>query len=520
MEKWNALRTHIDTQKELNSIWYTQDTANLQVRKEKEFIDNASPLFQELDSQIRQILLEHPDRTSLDKHYGQRFLQLIALEETTFSPKISSLLQEESKLKTAYTDLTSSAKIPFRGAEYNLSTLEPFFSDKDRTTRHEAHKAKDRFYHEHAHTLDSLYSDLVTLRTRKAKTLDYPSYVPLAYSLMARTDYGPKEVAAFREEVRQHLVPLIAKWHDKQRRDLSLDTLMFWDEPVLDLAPVPKPSVDHDTLLKHASIMFKELSPQTDEFFTTMRSRHLHDLQARSNKAPGGYCTYLADFKAPFIFSNFNGTLGDVTVFTHECGHALNSYLSTASHIPEYRWPTTEACEIHSIALEFLTWPWMELFFDKDASRFRKQHLLEYLFFFPYACAVDAFQHTVYENPTQSPHERHACWKDLERQFLPWRNYGDLPYWSSGAFWQAKLHIYLHPFYYIDYALALTCALQLWHRAITQSKEEAMRDYLALCTPGGSLSFTELLKAGRLDNPFEPGVLSRIVRFADAYLAG
>ena len=169
------------------------------------------------------------------------------------------------------------------------------------------------------------------------------------------------------------------------------------------------------------------------------------------------------------------------------------------------------------MGMEFLTYPWMELFFGEAAKRFRHLHMMENIIFLPYGCAVDEFQHFVYENPNCGPEARKAKWLVLEKKYLPWVDYGDLEFPAHGSFWQVYSHIYESPFYYIDYVLAQSCALQFWKKA-QQNREQALSDYMAICTPGGSQSFLELVKTGGLQNPFEPGVLSGLVSEAEAFV--
>ncbi len=88
------------------------------------------------------------------------------------------------------------------------------------------------------------------------------------------------------------------------------------------------------------------------KFFNFMLQENLLDLVTKKGKAGGGYCTYIPDYKAPFIFSNFNGTSGDVDVLTHEAGHAFQVYSSRWIEIPECNFPTYESCEIHSMSME------------------------------------------------------------------------------------------------------------------------------------------------------------------------
>ena len=178
---------------------------------------------------------------------------------------------------------------------------------------------------------------------------------------------------------------------------------------------------------------------------------------------------------------------------------------------------TLESCEIHSMSLEFLTWSQMGQFFGDDSDRFKQMHLAESILFLPYGCAVDHFQHLVYAEPTASPEQRNKLWQEMEALYLPWRNYGDLAHPVAGGLWQEKQHIYFSPFYYIDYTLALCCALQFWVKA-AQDKEKTMAEYIELCRLGGQAPFQQLVKAANLVSPFQAGSLSAVVKQAQEYL--
>ncbi|MBU3742857.1 MAG: M3 family oligoendopeptidase, partial [Candidatus Kapabacteria bacterium] len=132
------------------------------------------------------------------------------------------------------------------------------------------------------------------------------------------------------------------------------------------------------------------------------------------------------------------------------------------------------------------------------------------LLFLPYACAVDHFQHWVYENPDATPAQRNAKWSEMEATYMPWRDASDVPYAAEGTQWQFQRHIIESPFYYIDYALAQTCALQFW-QASQVDRAEAFKDYLHICDIGGSQSFVQIVRSGNLRSPFETGCLDSIV---------
>ncbi|HTC81785.1 MAG TPA: M3 family metallopeptidase, partial [Acidimicrobiia bacterium] len=271
---------------------------------------------------------------------------------------------------------------------------------------------------------------------------------------------------------------------------------------------------DHDWMLARAAEMFDAMG-DLGPFFRRMARGGFLDLADRTGKAGGGFCTSFPTEGMPFVFANFNGTKGDVEVFSHEMGHAFQSYESRDLPLADYLWPTSESAEIHSMSLEFLTWPHMERFFGADAARFRRVHLAEALLFLPYGTAVDHFQHEIYRRPAMSPAERHELWRSMEQTYLPWRDWGDLAYPAKGGRWQHQRHIYLAPFYYIDYVLAQTCALQFWVRS-ERDREAAMRDYVALCRRGGAAPFRSLVASAGLTSPFEPGCLPEVVEAARA----
>jgi M3 family oligoendopeptidase len=239
----------------------------------------------------------------------------------------------------------------------------------------------------------------------------------------------------------------------------------------------------------------------------------LVDYENRPAKALGGYCTSFPTVGIPYIFANFSGTEQDVTTLVHETGHAFQNWRSRAMEIADQIWPTLESAEIHSMSLEYLTHPVMDRFFGNAAERYRRKHLSDALLFLPYGVAVDHFQHLVYEHPDASSDERAGFWQECERRYLPWRLYGDLEHPRAGRLWQQQRHIYLAPFYYIDYTLALCCALQFWSASRRDAKD-ALERYVALCGRGGTKSFRELVASAGLRSPFEPGSLAEVAREA------
>jgi M3 family oligoendopeptidase len=506
----NKIRNHISTMFNLCYIRHSIDTNDEFYKNEQDYMDEIQPVVEGLVTKYYEALVQSPFRKELEKKWGNQLFALAEAQLKTFSPEIVPLLQKENKLSTEYTKLLASAKIFFEGEERTLAQLEPFTESTDREMRKRASEAKFGFLAEHEDTLDRIYDDLVKVRTEIAQKLGYKNFVELGYYRMYRTDYNAEMVANFRKQVEEFIVPIATKLKERQRERIGVEKLKYYDEGFNFKTGNPTPKGSPEWIIENGQKMYDELSKETGEFFRYMRENGLMDLVAKKGKAGGGYCTFIEDYKSPFIFSNFNGTSGDIDVLTHEAGHAFQVYSSRHFEVPEYYWPTYEAAEIHSMSMEFFTWPWMELFFKEDTEKYKFAHLSSALLFLPYGVSVDEFQHWVYENPDATPKERKQAWREIEKKYLPHKDYDGNEYLENGGFWQRQAHIYNSPFYYIDYTLAQICAFQFWKRS-RENREEAWQDYVNLCKLGGSLPFTELVKKANLISPFEDGCVQSVV---------
>lgn len=510
MNEINSLRNEFETMATLVHIRHTIDTTDKFYEKENDFIDESMPLYEGFISKYYSSLVRSKFRKELEDKWGKQLFTLAELKLKTFSPEIVKDLQEENKLASEYTKLRASAKIMFEGEERNLSQMVPFMESKDRDTRKRAQEAMTEFFVENEEKFDKIYDGLVKVRDRIAKKLGYKNFVELGYARMMRSDYNPEMVANYRKQVLEYLVPLATKLRERQQKRLGLNELKYYDENLQFLTGNATPKGEPDWIIENGKKMYTELSKETDEFFTYMVEHELLDLVSKKGKAGGGYCTYISKYKSPFIFSNFNGTSGDVDVLTHEAGHAFQVYSSRDYEVPEYTWPTLEACEIHSMSMEFFAWPWMDLFFKEDEQKYKFAHLSKALLFIPYGVTVDEFQHWVYENPEATPEERKSAWREIEKKYLPHRDYADNDFLNRGGYWFRQGHIFGNPFYYIDYTLAQVCAFQFWIKS-RENREEAWNDYLRLCKAGGSKSFLELVELANLRNPFEDGCIKSVI---------
>ena len=511
------LRNHIETMQTLVSVRHSIDTNDEFYDKENEYMDEISPILFGFTNDFYKALVNSKFKDELVKKYGKFLFDLAENTLKTFSPEIIPDAQEENRLSSKYSKLIASAKIDFDGKELNLSQMVPYTQSKDRNVRIEAAKKVAQFFSENQDEFDNIYDSLVKVRTRMAQKMGYKNFVEFGYKQLSRLEYNAKMVEGYRKQVLENIVPLHTELRERQKKRLGVEKLKFYDEAIKFNSGNADPHGSPEWILNNGKTMYKELSKETDEFFTFMTENNLLDLLSKKGKMSGGYCTYIPEHKAPFIFANFNGTSHDIDVLTHEAGHAFQVYQSRGFEVPEYLWPSYEACEIHSMSMEFLTWPWMDLFFENDTDKYKFIHLSEALLFIPYGVTVDEFQHWVYENPEATPKERREKWIEIEKKYLPTRDYGEVEELKNGIFWFRQGHIFSSPFYYIDYTLAQVCAFQFWIKS-RENREKAWQDYLNLCKLGGSKPFFELMKSANLKNPFEEGTLAIVIPKIKEYL--
>ena len=515
----DKLDRHISTLSNLANIRHTIDTRDTFYDEEMQFWNSAGPQLNEYDQKWTMALLSSPFRTNFISDFGNVMFLNAEMELKQFSPELIEDMTEENNLTNEYEKLLASAQIPFEGTTYTLSQLTPLKNDPDDARRLAAWKAEGNWYKENQEKLDTIYDKLVHLRDEMGRKLGYDGYTELGYYRMMRNCYTKEDVNQFRQAVVKYLVPVADSIYKVQAKRLGKKYPMsFADNALQFRTGNPKPAGNFDDTIAAGRKFYDELSPETSKFFRTMLDMELMDVLSTEGKASGGYCTSLDDYEVPFIFANFNGTQGDVEVITHEAGHAFAAYTNRTRIPVSTVWPSLEACEVHSMSMEFFAEPWAKDFFGKDTDKFLYSHLAGALTFIPYGTMVDHFQHIVYEQPDLTPAGRHAVWKELLGIYMPWMKLdGEIPFYSEGEGWQRQHHIYSSPFYYIDYCLAQTVSLQFWAR-IQDNREEAWKTYMKYTMLGGSEVFTKLLENAGLDSPFEETCLKNVCEKASKWL--
>ena len=495
---------------------YARNTKDKKAIEENKFYNEVGPEVAAIDNKFTKAINSSKFKKNLLEKFGNHYFELISMELKSFDSKLVKLMKEENELRNNYRSLLAGAEIEYKGETLNLTGLSPYMQDTNRKTRKEAYTLMNDFFKKNEQELDSIFDKLVKLRNEKAKILKFDNFIPLGYLNMNRSDYGSAEVSEYRKQIVKHIVPLVNKINQKRKDILGYNEMFVYDTLYFKEGN-PKPKGGVEFQVQQAKTMYSELSEETKDFFNMMIDEELMDLDNRAGKSGGGFCTSFPSLERPYIFANFNGTDHDVTVLTHEAGHAFQCYQSRKQPINRYLWPTYEACEIHSMSMEFLTWDWMHLFFKEDTEKFLFKHIAGSLAFLPYGALVDHFQHWVYENPNATAKERKSQWLELEKIYQPGKNYDDLDFLKNGGFWQKQAHIYEMPFYYIDYTLAQVCAFQFWIR-MQEDKESAWQDYLNLCKAGGSMSFLDLVKLANIKSPFDPKVFEEVANKINNWL--
>ncbi len=505
---FDDLDKHVQSMNSLAYVRYTIDTRDEFYKNEIDFFNAMSPVYAAAVNGLVETIMASPYVKELEKDVPHTWFKQNEFNAITHSPEIVEDIQLENKTQSEYQKLIASAQIEFDGRTFTLEGLNEKMQDKDRSVRERATKAYWGWLADHEQEIGDIYDRLVKIRTRMAKKMGFDTYTPFGYMRMYRMDYGPEDVDTYRKQVLEEVVPVAMSLYKKQAERMGYEgnTLPAWDEKVEFETGNPTPKHDKDELVARALTMYKEMDPETGDYFQHMVDDEELDLLSTPGKAAGGYCTFIQDYSTPFIFANFNKTQHDAEVLTHEAGHGFQSWSSRNIFPDSCIWPTMESAEIDSMSMEFFAWPWMKSFFEEDVDKYYYSHLAGAVKFIPYGVLVDHFQHEVYAHPDWTNDQRMACWRELEKQYLPQKDYTGIDFLERGGWWMRQLHIFMHPFYYIDYTLAQAAALQFWKRA--QDKDpQAFEDYKAICKAGGTKTFKELIELAHLKVSFEAGSL-------------
>ena len=517
LNRFHRLRDHYLTMYWTSYIHYLLDYKNEMWIASEKFFGTAEGKMQEILHTYFVTLTNCDEKEWLEAYVGKRTLQVAEVETKLYRDTVKDAIAKEKEEKMKYLKNIRTVSTMYDGSEKTLAKISPDLVNSDREVRKRANLARFDIFKKIQSENEEVLDQLIKIRNRMAEDLHYPSYVELSYDKLYRFGYCEKDIKAFRQSIVTYLLPLMEQLRKMQRENLKVDALYYYDVPILFSDGLSKPKGDVDEIVREASAMYHEMHPAFGKLFDRMKKEHYMDLEARDEKSNAGICTYLPDQHMPVFIASFHKTNHDINVIRHEFGHSVQLYESRNLRYHENRWPSFDVCEVHSQAMEYFGWNYLDRFFEseEETNRYRIEKLVHDLELLLYACQVDEFQHEIYHHPEYSKQKRNEVWNQLDEKYQPYVDKEQNDYLLHGAGWQKQSHIITDPFYYIDYALSLTVALQFFVQ-MEKDEKKAYEDYLKFCRMGGSKSFVEYIDALGFSSPFEPETIREIANILES----
>jgi oligoendopeptidase F len=517
---WGELTAALDEESCRRYIAMTCHTDNARAEKAYlDFVEQIEPQLKRRQFKLAQDFLTHPLRRELPKRRYEVFDRNTNVHVELYRAENVPLETEEAKLGQQYQKLTGSLTVQFRGEEKTLVQMSRYLEEPDRALRQKAWELVANRRLQEAERFETFFDQLVKLREQIAKNAGFANYRDYAFRVKCRFDYTPEDCLKFHNAIEQEIMPVVRELQTERRRQLKLEKLRPWDLAVDPLSRPPlKPFEQVEKMISASQKIFNQLDKELARGFKTMRDLRLLDLDNRKGKAPGGYQSTLSEARLPFIFMNAIGVQRDVETILHEAGHAFHALATRDEELHAYRSAPIEFCEVASMSMELLGNEFIESFYSPpDAKRARRDHLEGIVEIFPWIATVDAFQHWIYSHPGHSRLERKAAWLALMDRFG-----GDVD-WSGHEkarvnLWHRQLHVFLHPFYYVEYGIAQLGALQVWANS-KQDKSKAMNDYKRTLALGGSRPLPELFAAAGCRFEFNAKTMKPLVALVRQELA-
>ncbi len=484
------------------------------------FVEQIEPQLKPRQFKLAELYLAHTLREKLPSARYQVYDRNTKLHVELFRPENVPLETEEAKLCQQYQKLSGSLTVQFRGEEKTLVQMARYLEEPDRALRQEAWELIARRRLQETATFEDIFEQLLKLRERIAANAGFQNYRDYAFRARGRFDYTPEHCTQFHAAIEKEVMPALRELQSQRQRQLGLPALRPWDLAVDPLNQPPlRPFEEVSAMVAKTQRIFDQLDSGLARGFQTMQDLRLLDLDNRKGKAPGGYQSTLSESRLPFIFMNAVGVQRDVETILHEAGHAFHALATRPEDLYAYRSAPIEFCEVASMSMELLGNEYLETFYGADeARRARRDHLEGIIEIFPWIATVDAFQHWIYSHPGHSRADRKAAWIGLMDRFggaVDWSGYEE----ARAHLWHRQLHIFIHPFYYIEYGIAQLGALQVWANS-KRDKAQALRDYQQGLALGGSRPLPELFAAAGCQFKFDEAAVRPLVQLVQSELAG
>ncbi|EEF60363.1 M3 family oligoendopeptidase [Pedosphaera parvula] len=517
---WSELNAAIDEEGSRRYIAMTCHTDNPDAEKAYlHFVEKIEPELKPRQFKLSQLFIAHPNRKQLPKDRYEVLDRDTNLHVELFRQENVPLETEEARLGQQYQKLIGSLTVQFKGEEKTLTQMGRYLEETDRPLRQEVWEMVANRRLEEAEKIEDIFDQLVKLREQIAKNAGFKNYLEYAFRARGRFDYTPADCVQFHDAIEKEIMPALRELQSERKTQLGLKSLRPWDLAVDPLNRPPlRPFEQVDGMVSKTQDIFNQLDKGLASEFKEMRDLRLLDLANRKGKAPGGYQSTLSEARLPFIFMNAVGVQRDVETLLHEAGHAFHALATRKEDLQAYRGAPIEFCEVASMSMELLGNEFIENFYAApEAKRARKDHLAGIINIFPWIATVDAFQHWIYSHPGHTRQERTAAWLKLMDRFggdVDWTGYEK----ARANLWHRQLHIFLHPFYYVEYGIAQLGALQVWANS-KREKTKALADYKKGLSLGGSRPLPELFAAAGCRFEFTRTTMKPLVELVRTELA-
>ncbi|MEM7336325.1 MAG: M3 family metallopeptidase [Chloroflexota bacterium] len=359
MADWAKLRNLILERFAKLRLANTQNTKDEAVETElQSFLKNIHSPAQTFNNKLTRRLLE----SGLKIDGMELPLKKMRAESDLFSEDNLPLLTQEVKYSSQFNRTMGSQTVEWEGESRTLIQMRTLFDSPDRAHRQEVWQKMSARQLEDRGSLNALWQSLFKLRREIAQNAGFDSYLAFRWQLLKRFDYTPQDSLVFHEAIAEKVVPAASRIYQQLADSFGVEKLRPWDvandtQPLMYPKLTPMRAVDE--LATKTAAMFHHVGEEFGAYFETMRQENLLDLPNHASKAPGGYCTYFAVEKRPFILMNAVGSAGDVRTMLHEAGHAFHAFESNHLPYPDQRHSGHEFSEVASMAMELLASPYL-----------------------------------------------------------------------------------------------------------------------------------------------------------------
>ncbi len=525
LQNWLKDRSELEAFLEENSAWryikMSCDTENKALAESFSFfVQKIEPLAFEYSDILDRKFIASPFFKALDAKKYEIPIKSVKRKIELFRKENIQLFADTQDKEQEFGTIAGAMNITYNGEKMTLQKAANLLKSTDRNIRKEVYEAINNRRFQDKEKLDNLLSELIEMRTKAAKNAGYDNYRDYKHDALQRFDYTTQDCLNFHDAVAQTVMPLVNEMHATRKEKLGYKTLKPYDFEVdTELKPAVKAFENGEDLINKSIKVFTKIRPQYGKYLQIMKDEGFLDLDSRIGKRPGGYNYPLYESNIPFIFMNATGNLRDLETMMHEGGHAVHSFLSSHLELTDFKGLPSEVAELASMSMELISLDSMSEFFDndEDIKRARRHQLEGVLKTLPWIAAVDKFQHQLYLNPTHTVEQRSQMWQDCFRPFsssaTDFSGYED--FYNNR--WQAQLHIFEVPFYYIEYGISQLGAIAVW-KNYKENPEKGLDAYEAALKLGYSKPIPEIYKTAGIEFNFSKAYIGELMQFVKSEL--